>query len=225
MALHDACSCGDVDRVRACLSNSIFDVNAPDYEWDGRRPIHLAAGNGSVAVLELLVNAGADPNAVVKGRGGQYAIHYAAQNGCADAIRWLIQHAHVDPNVRADEDNEYGQTPLHYAIASHKVDTVRALIEGGADVNLPDLPGQSPLVYACVALALPYRSRGAPPLSQAEIDEYRAPRHEVLRTLLQHGADPNLDPSNGEVMTPLQWAMDGKDEVGAQILKDAGAKE
>ena len=41
------------------------------------------------------------------------------------------------------------QTPLHLAVITHQIYMVGKLIEGGADVNLMDRHGQTPLHLAC----------------------------------------------------------------------------
>lgn len=47
---------------------------------------------------------------------------------------------------------------------------------------------------------------------------------EIVRTLLDHGADPNQIENPGEgVMTPLKWALQNKQVDTARILVERGA--
>jgi ankyrin repeat protein len=60
----------------------------------------------------------------------------AALNGKASAVRWLIEHG-IDVNAPSEDLYAHG-TPLHHAVCSADLDTVRALVEGGADVARTD---------------------------------------------------------------------------------------
>lgn len=55
----------------------------------------------------------------------------------------------VGKGARVNEPNSAGFTPLRLAVAAKKPhDSVRALVEAGADVNLADEDGNGPLHYA-----------------------------------------------------------------------------
>ena len=53
----------------------------------------------------------------------------------------------ADPGIVQDAD-ESGMTLLHFAAASGKADTVKLLLDNGADVNVADDGGETPLDYA-----------------------------------------------------------------------------
>jgi serine/threonine protein kinase len=55
-----AASEGNLDEVKAFIAFGDVDLDKGDY--DGRRPIHLAASEGRLTVVKLLCEAGADPN-------------------------------------------------------------------------------------------------------------------------------------------------------------------
>ena len=44
--------------------------------------------------------------------------------------------------------NVAGETPLHYLSIENRIDSVRALVDVGADVNAQDLNGSTPLMHA-----------------------------------------------------------------------------
>lgn len=54
-----AATLGDVDSMEHLLQRGLL-INTADY--DGRTTLHLAALEGNVKVLELLLQEGADPN-------------------------------------------------------------------------------------------------------------------------------------------------------------------
>ncbi|MDE0475432.1 MAG: ankyrin repeat domain-containing protein, partial [Gammaproteobacteria bacterium] len=141
-----------------------------------------------------------------------------------------------------NQKNEEGQTLLHrIAMRSHEVvmDTarVRMLLEAGADPQLPDPEGNTPLHLldygssvvsdrikgAQVALAAALLEAGADPNARNHEEEtplHRTPNPGVALLLLEAGADPNAQDNAGE--TPLhQWSWLGA-EVTAALLA-AGA--
>ncbi|HWE93859.1 MAG TPA: ankyrin repeat domain-containing protein [Tepidisphaeraceae bacterium] len=142
-----------VDFVRALLEHK------PDLNYvaeRGLRPLHLAAAYDLTNVMQLLLDAGADINATTTEgsmlfcgplfQKGDTPLHVAAENGFLSSAEFLVRHG-AKVNVR----NADGQTPLHFAAASHfpKVaePMTRILIEHHADVNALDAAGGTPLDY------------------------------------------------------------------------------
>jgi ankyrin repeat protein len=109
----------------------------------------------------------------------------------------LIKH-HLEEGVDVDSKNEYGKTPLSYAISFLKIDTVEFLISKGANVNLKGEFKNSPLHEAT--------SGGD---------------QEIVSLLLNNGADVNAKSNNGR--TPLHdAAWEGHKEI-AELLIANGA--
>lgn len=69
------------------------------------------------------------------------AIVHAADSGDADAVRLMLDLGFGTDARSADDD---GATALHTAAASGSTETVRLLIERGADLEAPDTTWQSP---------------------------------------------------------------------------------
>jgi hypothetical protein len=80
------------------------------------------------------------------------------------AVVALLVEAGANPNARSDND-EHGETPLHWAASSDDVDVALALIEGGADLETPDgsigTPLDNAIGYGCWNVARLLVARGA----------------------------------------------------------------
>jgi ankyrin repeat protein len=66
----------------------------------------------------------------------QFALVLAALNGKAEAVRWMLASG-VPPNQPSGDLYSHG-TPLHHAVCSGSLETVKAMIEGGADATIAD---------------------------------------------------------------------------------------
>jgi len=64
------------------------------------------------------------------------ALVLAALNGKAKSVRWMLA-AGVPANKPSADLYAHG-TPLHHAVCSGSLETVQAMVEGGADVNIAD---------------------------------------------------------------------------------------
>lgn len=116
------------------------DVNAKD---DIQDSAYLYAGaRGHDEILRLTLEHGADLNST--NRFGGTALIPASERGLLPTVEILLK-AGVDP----DHINNLGWTALHEAIvlgdgSDRYVQVVRALIDGGADISIPDGDGVLP---------------------------------------------------------------------------------
>ncbi len=85
--LINAARSGDVDTLTALLGKypEKLNLRAPPYEWT---LLHLAAHNGHLAAVDLLLRRGLDVNTREKGD-NTYAMHWAAAAGHLDVVRRL----------------------------------------------------------------------------------------------------------------------------------------
>ena len=162
-ALLNAARTGDVVAVRAALKGGA-DVNAA--QGDGLTALHLAAQEGNLEIVKVLIVAKA--NVEAKSRIGAYTpLHLAAGAGQTLVVRALLA-AGASPS---EVTSTTGVTPLHLAAkALNGEAAVQALLEKGAPVNAREISsGQTALTFASAA------GRAA-----------------AVKVLLQHGADPSI---------------------------------
>lgn len=80
----------------------------------------------------------------IKDFNGRSLLHLAAALGRTEICKILIVIARIDPN---SIDNQ-GNTALHLAIATYKVEAFEALLDMGANPNIQNIDGESPMHFA-----------------------------------------------------------------------------
>jgi ankyrin repeat protein len=120
------------------------DVNAKDEIED--TPFLYAGAEGRIDILKMTLGAGA--NLKDTNRYGGTALIPAAHHGHPDAVKILLE-----AGVAPDHINKLGWTALLEAVilgdgGPIHTEIVRLLVDGGADVNIPDREGLTPLAHA-----------------------------------------------------------------------------
>lgn len=109
--------------------------NIPVFEGEEATPVFLLTKVGMTDSLQVLVDAGVDVNAVIRGR---TPLMQAVSGKKPKAAEILIK---AGANVNAvDED---GRSVLQRAITREEPDMVRVLLENGADAKAKDPQGKS----------------------------------------------------------------------------------
>ena len=192
-ALFEAIDAGDVDRVRALLTEAPSLATARDdagvsallrarYRLDralvsavrphvGDLDAPEAAALGDTDRLTMLLDV--DPSLVdARTPDGFTLLHLAAFFAGADAVRLVLARG---ADVDAHGTGWMTGTALHSAVSAGDADAVRALLDAGADVDARQQGGYTPL-------------HGAAHNGHAGI----------VRALLEAGADPSLTNDEGK---------------------------
>jgi len=127
----------------------------------GVTPLSLACANGNLAIIELLLAAGADANAPI--HGGETPLMTAARTGKIAPVQALLARgAAVNAKLPG------GQTALMWAAAEGHAVVVEALLAAGADLGASVYTGLNAMLFAV-----------------------RAGHIELVRMLLKAGVDIN----------------------------------
>jgi len=248
-----AARAGNVEAVKLLVARGAG-VNAAERRT-GTTALMWAALDDRAEAVRALVAAGADVNArsavteyphtppgvigdkVEEGasyvgqsvlpKGGWTALTYASRQGALGAVTALADSG-ADLNA-VDPD---GSSALMVAIINGHGDIAARLVEKGANSNLGDRTGATPL-YAAIDMHTLATTFGRPDLPPAVV----AGSLDVVKMLLAHGADPNArlkekvikrqynpgDPRLGEGATPFMRAARGGDAPVMRLLLQAGA--
>jgi ankyrin repeat protein len=110
------------------LKNNAFDVNHGynDGYNDGYKPLILAAKNGNLSIVKLLI----EYNALIEigYSNGSTALKFAAQEGHIDVIKYLLGKG---ANINAK--NYDGNNALYFALTSNNMDIAKYLILNGSE--------------------------------------------------------------------------------------------
>jgi len=172
-------------------------INAKDQQ--GRTALMLAAQTGFVERIKKLLDAGASIN--MRDNKRQTALTYAALGYSArsDIIRFLVA-----AGLRADDENDDGQTALMLTAQRHVADAISHLLKAGADPNKKDKVGRTALMYAVSEAVYPDRVPDA------------------VISLIGAGADVNAADESGQ--TVLIFALRGRSLQSIKRLLEGGAR-
>jgi len=158
--MSEAAVTGNAALLEALLKAGA-DAESPNA--DGQTALMVVARTGNVEAARVLIARGANVNAVEKWR-GQTALMWAVAQGQPAMVRELIARGaqvnarstvnswsrQVTAEPRAIYRPAGGLTPLLFAAREGCVACAAALIEGGADLELADPEGISPLLMAVI---------------------------------------------------------------------------
>lgn len=177
----------------------------------------MAARDGKLEIMDILIAAGADMNIAEFDR--DTPLNIAMRYGNKNVVNYLLgknarrtEFLHttaeygttkelaelLDNGMHVDEPNEYGSTPLFYAVRTNNENT-EFLISRGANINHRNSIGESPLHVAVQCQSL-----------------------DVIRVLVANGADINCK-GDRDGITPLIRAASYNLEDAFKLLIELGA--
>ena len=217
VSLENAILEGEVGKVKLLIDENEVDVTQllPEKK---RYPLEIAAENGEGEIIELLLQAGADPdksagelppillalNSADQGKGALLLIEAGADIKVRDkdgfspmdlALLYQMKPV-VEALLKRGSDPEKGgfyATPLHGAAETGNVELIQTLLNAGAYVDAKDEFEESPLFYAIRSNILP-----------------------SMETLIQFEANVNLSNDIGE--TPIFEAVYYADSVSLGMV-------
>jgi ankyrin repeat protein len=132
----EAASLGEVDRLREILNGD--PTSATAYSGDGFTALHFAAFFGEPDAAGLLLERGAEVDALGRGWMTGTALHSAASRLQSEVVRILLE-AGANPDVRQSA----GWTPLHAAAMNGDLASLDLLLGAGADPTAENDEGRS----------------------------------------------------------------------------------
>ena len=199
----------DIDALKSILAESTATVEQRTNR--GMTPLHYAANLDRLEAANLLIRAGAAPDAVFPSS-QTTPLHWAADADAEDVLRLLIlSKATIDARAKHD------LTPLHLAARKGAVACIARLLDANANPNAADDTGNTPLHCAAArgqakAVALLLR-RGADPARQNKAGQTAA----ALAT------DPDTLAALGVKAAPVEPASEEKPAPAAPTAPSAAA--
>ncbi|HZS45652.1 MAG TPA: sigma-70 family RNA polymerase sigma factor [Blastocatellia bacterium] len=145
--IYEAASIGRTDLVAEFIKDESSAID--QYSREGFTPLGLAAHFGHVETAKFLIDQGADVNVVSRHPLGVTPLHAALFGKKIDTALLLLDHgANVNAQRGGGSWPRSGWTALHYAAAFGFIDLVQRLINLGADLNIEDNEGKTPLRVA-----------------------------------------------------------------------------
>ena len=228
-ALFYAVGAGNIDIARLLSRDSSFVTTF------GLTALHIAAENGQDAIARLLIDGGADVNAMIKGT-HETPLHFAVSEGHIAVVAVLLQNG-ADTEIQ----DSNGVTVLLDGVIRDRATIVRMLLDAGANANSKNNLGQTALMLAALKgnmdIARDLLSRQATLVDEQDLEGNSAfhylPRgSQVAMVDLLHSKQSDINRQNAAGNTPLHYAasegyvpvIDAMMKKGAAILSNAQEK-
>ncbi|VEN34928.1 unnamed protein product [Callosobruchus maculatus] len=215
-SLHHAALNGHTEIVKLLLEH---DASPNIVDSKGSSPLHLAAWSGNLDIVRLLLSGPAICNVNLTTKDDETALHCAAQYGHTQVVSMLLEHA-CDPGIR----NCRGETALELAAQYGRLETVELLVRTDPsliqclkrttpDTVFPHTPlhlasrnGHRAVVEVLLraGFGVNMRTKAGTALHEAALYG----KADVVRVLLEHGADTAARDSQGRTVFDLLGMFD-----------------
>jgi ankyrin repeat protein len=221
--IHIATQYSQEEVVRFLIErNAVINIRS----FNSNTALHVAAQKDNVDIITLLLDKGASVN--VRGADGRTPVHHAAYCGNLSVTKLLVQR-----EASLEKTDNMGRTPLMLAALADKLEVVRYLAKTGAGINVCSDTGSD------LHLAINEIPLYAMCLLREQVDDINgrnaelgmSPLHfailrqnlEIVKYLIERGADINLCTREGRNRSPLHLAvLSGNLEI-LDCLIEAGA--
>jgi ankyrin repeat protein len=238
-ALDRACCYGTARVVELLLAKekengiSTIELACPD----GWTPLYKAYYRGDMAIVRVLL--GHNANARRRLAYGETLLHRASTDGEAEIVSVLV----TQERTLLDLIDDSSKTALHSAAEGRHATVVRVLVEAGANVDLYDSEGYTPLMSFCRSIewdlanesdeeTVKLLARNTKDINHVDHEGYTAlnftfrfHHFKLTKTLLEHKADPNINNYTGECTILGTASAYGDVEMVKLLLKYGAAIE
>jgi len=205
--------------LHAAVCNGLYDManyliergsNVSKRDKQGRTALMRSVDKGNKAILELLLEAGGNPND--KDPGGKHVLFYGLKptSRHLSCIEMLLQEG-ADINTK----DENGQTMMVCAVEEGYIDITATLIQLGADVTVKNLAGESLIYIAAVrnhADLIPILVNANAPKNEVDGEGNTAIHYcalnrkiDMMKRLASFGVELTLQNKEGD--TPMHLAV------------------
>lgn len=181
-----AAQAGDIPEMEKWLAKG---VHIDTRNSSGETALRIAAVNNDLVTTRFLLDKGANPN--ITDTAGRSPLSRAAGEGFNALLKLLL----AAPDIDVDAQKKDGDTALRLAVVNNQVESVRLLLEAGANPDIQNADGNTPLIRA---VAQGYT--------------------EITKLLLQHGANPHI--RNNELMTAIDHAKTRRQYTTMQLVEE-----
>ncbi|XP_046584142.1 uncharacterized protein LOC124291244 [Haliotis rubra] len=132
---------GDLEKLLYMLIDGV-DPNYQYEEYDDETALHGAAASGHLAIVHVLVQAGAATH--LKDKTLKTPLMMAAEHNKPNVVQYLMK-----VGARVDDRGEDGMTCIHYAAKAGHTEVIKLLLESGKiGPNAQDDGGWTPIIWA-----------------------------------------------------------------------------
>ncbi len=218
---------GAQDEMVDLLIKRKADVHA--ISVSGKQPIHYAALQSSVKVMQSIVEAGADID-YADHWGGMTPLHQSISAKFGPTVSMYLIEQGANPDICA-KLNSWNMTPLTFSIYMNEYELAAAMVERGAYLPMPcgrqqaiDVAVEKGPKYVKLLLENGYDIQQSATSDLMCLAIGNKESAAVIRLLAEEGVPPNINKLADSPATPLFVAIERNDLPAFKALLDVGAE-